>query len=284
MRERAGATRARRESSGDGRWLRALGACCALALVVLPLIVASAPAVRGEELSAEEIAQRAYDRDEGDDVVLDQKMILSKKGKSPRIRLVRMWAKEDEQGNRKSLLRFLEPADVRDTGFLVWSYAEEGKSDDQWLYLPALKRVRRIAARERSRSFMGTDFTYDDLGDRKPSEDRHTLLGEEKVDGRPCYKIEAVPRDPGYVYSRRVAWIDKENFLILKGEFYDKQGKLLKRFHATEIEVIDGIPTPKRLEMVNVQTGHSTVLELSNIRYNTGLSDDLFTQRELQNP
>lgn len=268
-------------------FVRPSGAPLILAILCSAILLQlGTPVSAGElpRLTADEIAVRAYNRDEGRDVVMDQKMILGKKGKTPRERKIRLWRIKDEKGNEKTLMRFLEPADVRGTGFLVWSYADPNRDDDQWLYLPALHRVRRIAAQERSRSFMGTDFTYDDLGDRKPSEDTHRLVGTEIVDGRSCYVIEAIPKDEGYLYSRRVAWIDGETFLVLKADFFDRKGKLLKRFHADDIQVIDGIATPRVLVMTNEQTGHSTRLELSNIRYNTGLKEELFTVSELENP
>ena len=104
---------------------------------------------------------------------------------------------------------FQSPADVRNTSFMNWSYDKAGKDDDQWIYLPALKKVKRISSDSKSDYFMGSDFTYDDLGDRKLEDDTHKLLREEALDGIDYYVVESVPVDEDYMYSKTITWINK---------------------------------------------------------------------------
>ncbi|NCC94191.1 MAG: outer membrane lipoprotein-sorting protein, partial [Opitutae bacterium] len=141
--------------------------------------------------------------------------------------------------------------DVRGTVFLNWEYEQPDREDDKWLYMPALKKERRISGASKNEYFMGTDFTYDDMGDRNVDEDTHTLLGEERLRDRDCWKIEAIPVDPEDMYTRRVLWVDKEANLILQGEYYDKDG-LVKVYRALDVRQENGIWTTFRSEMDNV--------------------------------
>jgi len=169
---------------------------------------------------------------------------------------------------------------VRGTGFLIWEH--KGKDDDQWLYLPAFKKVRRISSKEKEKSFMGTDFSYEDLGSHNLDDYNYTLLKSETFDDQDCYVVESVPK-PGKKksYKKTITWIRKDIFLAIRIDFYDKKGKFLKRLHATNIEKIDGIWTVKVMEMENVQRKHRTILELENVRYNIGLKKHFFTERNL---
>jgi hypothetical protein len=179
----------------------------------------------------------------------------------------------------KSLIRFLRPRDVQGVGFLTWDY-RQGR-DKQWLFLPAVGRVQRIAAHERTGSFMGTDFTYEDLEGRDIDDDEYTLLGEDSVFGIPCYMVEGKPVNETSSYSRRVAWIDRSNWLLKKVEFYDRRGKLLKILTIPRHERRGRYWLAPEMTMENVQNGHRTVLEFTEVNYDTGLRDDFFTERFL---
>ncbi len=179
----------------------------------------------------------------------------------------------------KSLIRFLKPPDVRGIGFLNWNY-RNGKNE-QWLYLPALGRVKRIAGRARSGSFMGTDFTYEDLGNRNLDNDTYSLVGEDSLSGIPCYVVEAKPKNKKSIYSKRIAWVEKNNWLIKKIEFYDRKGKLLKILNIPQHEKRGSYWQVPKMTMENVQTGHKTIMEISAVKFDTGLKDEYFTERFL---
>lgn len=232
-----------------------------------------------EKPTGREIMEKVDNRDTGRDQKADMTMTLIKSGGRKRVRKVKLWRK-DYGENEKSFMRFKSPADVRGTGFLVWEHKEG--DDDRWLYLPAFKKVRRISSGEKGKSFMGTDFSYEDLGSHNLDDYTYTFLRSEEVDGQDCFVVEAVPK-PGKdsSYSKTISWIRKDIFLAVKVEFYDENGKFLKRLHATDIEKIDGISTAKRMVMENLQEKHRTVLEFEKVRYNVGLKDYVFTERNL---
>lgn len=204
--------------------------------------------------------------------------LVDKNGKKRVRRLVRLLKKYPD--GEKSLTTFLEPPDVKGTGFLVWSYDEIDKNDDQWLYLPALRKVRRISSTSKGDYFMGTEFTYDDMGgERKTEEDNHKLEGSETIDGKDCYKVISTAKDEDYMYSKRVQWIDKESFLEMKVDFYDEDEELLKIMTRKDIKKIDNIWTGMWLEMKNVQKNRATIVKFGGVQYNLPIKDSMFTQR-----
>ena len=167
----------------------------------------------------------------------------------------------------------------------MWEYEESGgvkKDSDNWLYMPAMKKVRRISGSESGGDFMGTDFTYDDMGDRALSKDNFTLLGDETLDGEACWKIECNSKSATEKDPRRIVWIRKDNYLMQKAEFYDKQNKLHRLFTASDIKKIDGIWTTCKMKMENVQTGHFTVIETKDVMHNQAVNDSVFTVSALE--
>lgn len=188
---------------------------------------------------------------------------------------------------QKHFLYFKEPSDVRRMTFLVWKYPE--KEDDRWIYIPAVDLVRRVAASDKRSSFVGSDFTYEDISGRDISADTHRFLREEKWSNSNCYVIESAPKET-LDYVRRVAWIDKTTYLPLKEEYYDLQNELARVFTADKVENVsaDGgigpIPTVTKRTMRNVKSGHRTEVTFKSVSYNVGLTDDLFTERYLRRP
>lgn len=233
-----------------------------------------------EELSAYQIMKKSESlMDRAKDSKAEMTMtLINKKGKERQRRLL-AYAKNYDNKEAKTLLIFMAPADVKGTSFLAWSYPD--KEDTQWLYLPALGRVRRVSSGGKGESFMGTEFSFYDMGGRNIDDDTYTLTGEEQVEGHMCYVIEAVPKDIKY-YSKVIFWIRKDNFIPVKMDFYDKKGKYLKQGTFTKIETIKGINAPTHIEMLNTQNNRRTILEMHNILYNTGLKDDIFTQRYMK--
>jgi len=161
---------------------------------------------------------------------------------------------------------------------MSWTY-DSDQSDDQWIYLPALRKTKRISSDSKSDYFMGSDFTYDDLGDRKLEDDTHKLLRDETLDGKDCYVVESVSKDEDYMYSKTVVWVNKSNFIGVKKEFYDEDEDLLKILTIKEVEKISDIWVITNSEMKNVQKNHRTTIILSNIQISTGISDSKFTER-----
>lgn len=196
---------------------------------------------------------------------------------------------EPNSKEQKYFLYFHEPGDVRGTAFLVWKFPE--RDDDRWIFIPAVNIVRRVAASDSRSSFVGSDFTYEDISGRDLSADTHTLLREEKLGEALCYVVQSVPQSPTD-YTKKLAWIDESTFLPLKEEYYDVQNELARVFTADKIEDVaagDGgakktISTVTKRTMRNVKTGHRTEVSLDGVGYDVGLNDDVFTERALQNP
>ncbi|MHB8833499.1 MAG: outer membrane lipoprotein-sorting protein [Desulfobacteria bacterium] len=209
--------------------------------------------------------------------------LLSKEG-GERIRELIMARKNVKAGgDQKYFILFLQPPDVRDMTFLVWKYPF--RDSDRWLYIPAIHLVKRIAANDKRSSFVGSDFSYEDVSGRAAEEDNHTLLREDKYGGRDVFVVKSVPKDGKSAdFGYKISWIDKGNFVLWKEEYYDKRGALFKVFTADEVKPIQGFPTTVKRTMKNVQTGHWTEAAYGEVKYNMGLADSLFTERSLRNP
>ncbi len=259
-------------------------------IIIASFAVIAIPAAAYSE-DAYQIVMKSYNLDQGKDSKTDMKMELESKGKKDREREITTWRLErgDED---KSLMYFRTPESVRGTGFLVWEH--KNKDDDQWLYLPAFKKVRRISASEKDKSFMGTDFTYNDVTQPHPDEFTHKLLGSETAEGSDCWKIESIHKtftgDPAYKdwdkyqYSKTISWTRKDNYVTVKAVMYDKKGQECKLFRAGDVRKVDGIWTAHVLEMENIKEKHKTILTITGIKYNTGVNDGFFTERELVKP
>ena len=245
---------------------------------VFAIIISMGYQAMAQEMTAREIIEKVYSRPEGDDQTSNLTMTLINKNGKERIRKIKQFTK-DMGDMEKSIMFFQSPADVKNTSFMNWSYNDESKSDDQWIYLPALKKTKRISSDSKNDYFMGSDFTYDDLGDRKLDDDTHLLLREEAIDGVDYYVIESTPADEDYMYSKTITWVRKDNFIGLKKEFYDEDEDLLKILHIQSFEEISGFLIITNSEMHNVQKDHKTMMVLSDIKINTGLSDAKFTER-----
>ncbi|MCF7915967.1 MAG: outer membrane lipoprotein-sorting protein [Spirochaetaceae bacterium] len=232
-------------------------------------------------ITGEEVAQNVYNRDTGQTMhSLAELNLIESDGKTSN-RLIENWTRDPENGTGASVIAFHKPASVQNTRFLT--VENENGSDDQWIYLPGLGRVRRIAASEGDSSFMGTDFTYDDMQTREVDEDSHTILREEQAGGRDCYVVESVPKDPSdSQYSKRIQWIAKDIWVPMKVDFYDQDGKLLKTLTVERLEKVQGIWTTINTTIENHQTGHATELNVQKLVYNEELPDNLFTTNFLR--
>ncbi len=231
------------------------------------------------QMNGAQIMKKVYDRPTGDDTQGSLTMTLVNKQGEQRVRKLSQYTK-DEGKTEKKIMFFVSPADVKGTSFMTWSY-DSDKDDDQWIYLPALKRTKRISSGSKSDYFMGSDFTYDDLGDRHLSEDEHKLLREESINGKECYVVESTPIDEDYMYSKTITWVRKDNFIGIKREFYDEDGDLLKKLSIKELEKINGFWTIMETEMKTIQKNHKTLMEFSNIKINQGIPASKFTERSM---
>ena len=246
-----------------------------IGLTTLLLITAAlSTAVYGQEFTGRQIMILVDERPDGDDRQSVMTMTLINSRGHKRVRQVASFAKDDGR-DTKSVMVFKAPADVRGTAFLSWEYDDPRKEDDKWLYMPAMKKVRRISGSSKNEYFMGSDFTYDDMGDRNVDEDTHTLKGEKTVNDRDCWIIESVPVDPDGMYTRKMLYVDKSALMVIQAEYFDKDG-LLKVYHALDVRQQDGFWTTFRSEMDNVSRKHKTILEMETVQYNSGLEDDLF--------
>lgn len=248
-----------------------------ITLLAAALLLSAAPVSVAQQMSGPEIVDKTYNRPQGDDQTASLKMTLRNSRGDTRVRDIKQFTK-DMGDEEKSIMFFTAPADVAGTSFMNWTYDDE-RNDDQWIYLPALRKVKRISSESKSDYFMGSDFTYDDLGDRKLDEDEHKLLREEEVDGKACYVVESVPVDPDYMYSKTITWIEKDTYIGLKKEFYDEDGEQLKTLTIKKYEYISGFDIVTRSEMHNVQKDHKTIMELTDVEVNTGVQSGMFTER-----
>ncbi|MGC9513928.1 MAG: outer membrane lipoprotein-sorting protein [Fidelibacterota bacterium] len=231
------------------------------------------------EITGKQIMEDVYNNPTGDDMQGELTMTLTNKQGETRVRTLKQYIKYGNEMDKK-IMFFQSPADVRGTSFMNWSYAD-GRDDDQWIYLPALKRTKRISSDGKSDYFMGSDFTYDDLGDRHPNEDTHTLLREETLDGKACWVVESIPKEEDYMYSKTVTWVMKDNYLGLRREFYDEDGDLLKILTIKKFDNIDGFWTILETDMKNVQKDHKTNMAFNNVQINQGIPDSRFTERSM---
>ena len=232
--------------------------------------------------------QAVEDRDDGDDAVMDLEMILIDKRGNERVRKLRSFAKDFGEDDYQ-LLFFLTPADVKETGFLTYDYDDDARDDDQWLYLPALKKTKRIAAGDKSGSFMGSDFSYADMTDRPLDYYDFELLEDAEVRGVPVWVVQAIPRTQEEIdetgVTKTVSFVRKDNYMVIRAKSWLKKGSRNKYLDVKKLEQVDGIWVATEMHMATKKgkkTLHRTVLKSSNISFNQDLEADLFSTRQLE--
>jgi len=260
-----------------------------LVLVLFALFIAGTPAQAQKLPTATEIVEKSQQTFyyPGADMRAKVTMELITETGQKRVRVLTMLRKNDPKNKeQKYFLYFHEPGDVRRTVFLVWKYPE--KDDDRWIFIPTLNMVQRVAAKDSRLSFVGSDFTYEDVSGRDLSADTHTLLREERQGNADCYVIQSMPKSTAD-YTKKLSWVDKKNFLPLKEEYYDAQNDLFRVFTADKIEEVTAgkgrsYPTITRRTMKNFKSGHRTEVTYTSVAYEVGLDDSVFTERSLRNP
>lgn len=255
-------------------------------LFTLTLVLIAVASVRAQTPTGRYVMETYKAQDRTEDTSIETRMTLINARGDTRERQVTMLSKTLDDGSRMQLIRFLSPADVKGTGFL--SIENLDRDDDNWLYLPALRKTRRIAGSDKQDRFVGTDFTYEDLDQEKLDAYAYELIGSETTGGVETWIVEAVPTAPDKIeetaYSKRELWISKDHSLLLQAKFYDRDGAYVKRLQADDIRPVPGTDKWRayRLTMEDVQEGGKTVLEISSYAIDQGVSADRFTQRYLK--
>ncbi len=252
---------------------------------IITILLLTVSGVNAQTLTGRDIAQKVKDRPDGDTRSSEMTMKLINKRGSVRERKVISYSMDygKNMKDKKTLMFFQYPGDVKGTGFLTWDYDEIGKDDDKWLYLPAMKKTRRISGSSAKKDyFMGTDFTYDDMGSRNIDEDTHKLLREETVDGHKCWVLESTPKDTRDIFSKKISWVRQDCAVSIKVEYYDKMNKLHRVLVMSDIEKVEGFWIAKKMDMKNVQTNHETIITIANPKYNIPLEENTFTVAKLE--
>jgi len=255
-----------------------IGLILGLSLITINLL--------SDDLTARMIMEKVDARDDGKTIEQDMLMILIDKNNNKRVRDIKSYRKyfgEDEH----QILFFKSPADVKNTAFLTYDY-DENKDDDQWIYLPALKKVKRIPSADKSGSFMGSDFSYFDMTDRDLEDYDFKLIKETKVRGHDAWIIEYIPRNKKIIkesgYIKTVAIVRKDIYVIVRSINYMRNGKK-KYLDLRKIHKQNGVWVVDEMTMTTKKgkaTIHKTVLKFKNIKVNKLLNDDLFTTRRLE--
>ena len=254
----------------------------AATILLMAFVAPPAPLPTGQQ-----ILKNVNSRNEGQHVIQNFDLLLTnKKGKTQTRKTVIY--RKDYEDQRKSMFVFQSPSNVKGTGFMSFDYNSATKDDDQWLYLPALKKTRRISAASRGDYFLGTDLTYEDikLGSKMSATD-YTVktLKEVVLDGHKCYLVQSLPKSDKIKkelgYSKVLTWVDATLWMVRKSKHWDEAGNLLKTIHIKSIEKVAGIWTIKKIEAVNIKTGHKTSITISKVDYKSAVSDDIFTEESL---
>ena len=242
--------------------------------------------------TARDIMQKVLDRDDGDNVITDMQMQLIDKHKHKRVRDMKTFSK-DKGDDELKLIFFLSPSDVKNTAFLTYDYSDDKKDDDQWLYLPALKKTKRIPASDKDSSFMGSDFTYSDMTEPNLDDYNFKILKESvvkrKSGNQDVWIIERIPKNQTVIdetgYLKTIVYVRKDNYMVTRAKYFLKKAHRVKYMDVKKTKIIDGI------EFATVTTAttkkgrrliHKTILINSNIKVNQNLKESMFSVRTIE--
>jgi len=262
-----------------------------LLLIVLSVVLGTSSAFAGE--SARSIMEKADARDDGTSLISTMQMtLIDKKGKK-RTRQLRTFAKDVNANTEYKTIFFLSPSDVKNTAFLTYDYSGDDKDDDQWMYLPALKKTKRIPASDKDAAFMGSDFSYSDMTDKELDDYTFKLLKEvtikRKSGNEKAWVIESTPVSQAVIdetgYTKSILYVRKDNYVLTRAKFYLKKSKRIKYMDVRKLEEINGVWVAMTTTMTTKQgkrTLHKTILTNSNVEINQDISDDMFTIRTIE--
>lgn len=254
------------------------------------LALATAGAAEDPTVTARAILDRARELGrtsrKWDDRTQKLKLRIVDRRGGERLRELVIRMKKYPEDRSRTIVFFQYPPDVKGVGMLQW--ADPKGRDEQWLYLPELRKSRQISGAARRESFVGTDFSYEDLAvvtqvlDWNDSEARAGLLRNEERDGQTFHVIELVPTGKELTYAKLLVWLRREDLVILRFEMLDASGKAVKVLTLGDVRMIGSIPTPFYMEMQTEHSGSRTLVDFTEITYDTGLGDDAFGQRALE--
>lgn len=258
-------------------------------VLLLSMVIASgATAARADDPKAREIMQRVEDVDQGDNRTALMEMILIDKQGKERLREIQTYQKDKGEDTYR-LMFFRHPADVKDTAFLTYDYDAPEKDDDQWLYLPALKKTKRIASSDKSGSFMGSDLNYADMTSRNLEDYDFTLKKEMAVRGKDVWVIASVPRSKDVIdetgYTKSLLFVRQDNYFVIRGIQWVKEGGYLKYVDVKQLEQIENIWVATEMHITKKRgksTVHKTILRFHDVKFNQPMTDDLFTLRRME--
>ena len=255
-----------------------------LVMVSLTLAAAVPTAVKSARGDARAFMEDVFNRSSWKDMQADLELVLKNKSGDKRVKRLKLWSKNNDKGETSMLMRFTAPADVRGTGFLLIEH-KEGR-DDRRLFLPALRRVKRITGSGGRANFMSSDFSFYDIGKPKLGDWKFSFAGEETVGGVKCRAVEGVAASPDVVsdtgYSKVVWYVDPARKIVLAADYYDKDGTLFKKMKVLEVKDVAGRPFATHMSMQDVTTGHSSEMVFANLVTEKGIADSVFTERDLK--
>ncbi len=259
-----------------------------IASLIALTIALSTPAIAADDPKARAIMEKVDARDDGDNGSMRTEMILIDRNGGVRTRHLRQWIK-DFGDDTYRLMFFEDPADVKDTGFLTYDYDDADRDDDQWLYLPALKKTKRIATADKAGSFMGSDFSYADMTKPDLSDYDYELAQEGDVRGHKVWIVMATPRTQAVIdefgYTKSALFVRQDNFVVVRAKRWLAEGGREKYLDVVELEQVDGIWTNLETTMTTKrgkETESKTVLKQSEVSYGNALDADMFTIRRLE--
>ena len=183
-------------------------------------------------------------------------------------------------GSSKAVLRFTAPPEVKGVALLIVNHPD--RASDQWMWTPAIQRERRIALQDRKTRFFGTDFSFEDLEERDVDQYEYRMLGEEALDGVPCWRIESRPRQSkSSQYDRSLLWVRKDHYVFWRSDNFSKD-RLVRRVTYSELENVQNIWSPRTIQVADLGTGSRTVLRLEKLQYNLPMKDEAFTLQALR--
>ena len=253
-----------------------------LLLALSLLLSITAPLAQTVEEKGLAIAEESDRRDTGfNDFRADLTMLLRNRHGEESLRAMRTQVLEVVDDGDKTMIIFDEPRDVEGTALLTFSHKIE--PDDQWLYLPALKRVKRIASRNKSGPFMGSEFAYEDLASQEVEKYTYRFVKDDVLDGEAMFVIERDPVDKNSGYRRQLVWIDQVEYRPMRIEYYDRKDSLLKTLKFSGYrQYLDHYWRADEMYMENHQTGKTTLLTWQHYEFRVGLSDSDFTKNSLK--
>jgi len=238
-------------------------------------------------MDVNEIVKKVDTRDDGDNIISNMSMVLIDKANKQRVRSMKTFTKDFGVDTHKTIF-FLAPSDVKNTAFLTYDYDDDNKDDDQWLYLPALKKTKRIASTDKSGSFMGSDFSYSDMTKPDLTDYTYKIVKEKKVGKHNTWIIERLPKTEAIIdetgYKKSYIFVRQDNFVVVRAMHYLDDGKK-KYMNVKKLEKIEGIWIATEVEMKttkNKKRLHSTILQFSNVKLNQKLNENQFSVRQIE--